>query len=70
MPPIVEKHILKQTILIISVARTFLIPIHSPYHELSEAKRNSRRKPNSHMYSLPVRGYPFCFANHATCSRL
>ena len=56
MPPIVEKHILKQTILIISVARTFLIPIHSPYHELSEAKRNSRQKSNK-PYVLPARSW-------------
>lgn len=50
---VAEKHVLKQTILVTSIARPFLAPTLSPYHKLSEAKRNSRRKSNSHMYSLP-----------------
>lgn len=50
---VAEKHVLKQSILVASITRPFLAPTLSPYHKLSEAKRNSRRKSNSHMYSLP-----------------
>jgi hypothetical protein len=50
---VAEKHVLKLTILITSITRPFLAPTLSPYHKLSEARKNSRRKSNSHMYSLP-----------------
>ena len=50
---VAEKHALKQIILVTSITRPFLAPTLSPYHKLSEARKNSRRKSNSHMYSLP-----------------
>lgn len=53
---VAEKHVLKQTILVTSITRPFLAPTLSPYHKLSEAKRNGQRdsrKRRSSMYSLP-----------------
>lgn len=50
---VAEKHVLKQSILVTSITRPFLAPTLSPYHKLSEAKRHSRRKSTSHIYSLP-----------------
>lgn len=49
---VAEKHILKQTILVASITRPFLAPTLSPYHKLSEAKKNRRRSTNQ-VYSLP-----------------
>lgn len=50
---IAEKHVLKQVILVTSITRPFLSPILSPYHKLTEAKKNGRRKRRTSTHSLP-----------------
>jgi len=50
---VAEKHVLKQTILVTSITRPFLSPTLSPYHKLSDSKKNSRRNSTSLIYSLP-----------------
>ena len=49
---VAEKHVLKQAILVTSITRPFLAPTLSPYHKLSEAKRNGRRNSTQRRDSL------------------
>jgi hypothetical protein len=50
---VVEKHVLKQTILVTSITRPFLAPTLSPYHKLSGVKRSLSRSSSRRGYSLP-----------------